>query len=66
MSVYRVDARVRAQSYRPVDFGIGSAIHGGGEGYTLFRGMMHGDLRVGKHAQMFVQFGAYDEAGRRW
>ena len=60
------DARVRAQGYRPVDFGIGSAMgSGGGDSYTLFRGLAHGDLRVGKHVQMFVQFGAYDEAGRR-
>ncbi len=36
-----------------------------GDSYTLFRGLMHGDLRVGKHAQMFMQFGAYDESGRR-
>ncbi len=59
---FGADARVRAQSYRPLDFGIGS---GGGDGYTLFRGLAHGDLRIGKHVQMFVQFGAYDEAGRR-
>jgi hypothetical protein len=59
---FGADARARTQSYRPLDFGIGS---GGGDGYTLFRGLAHGDLRIGKHAQMFVQFGAYDEAGRR-
>lgn len=56
------DARVRAESYQPLGFGIGSST--GGDIYTLFRGMMHGDLRVGKHAQMFVQFGTYDEVGR--
>lgn len=60
---FGADARVRAQDYRPVDFGVGSGV--GNDGYTLFRGLAHGDLRVGKHVQMFVQFGAYDEAGRR-
>ncbi|WP_160810556.1 alginate export family protein [Nitrosomonas sp. HPC101] len=54
------DARVRAQGYWPDNFGIGS----GNDGYTLFRGLAHGDVRVGKHIQMFVQFGAYDEISR--
>ena len=58
------DARVRTEGEWPLDFGIDNAT-GKGDGFTLFRAMMHGDLRVGKHAQMFVQFGAYDEAGRR-
>ena len=60
------DARVRAQGYWPLDFGIGNTMNSHrGDSYTLFRGLMHGDLRVGKHAQMFMQFGAYDESGRR-
>ncbi|SNX58593.1 Alginate export [Nitrosomonas ureae] len=60
---FGADARVRSDNYRPLNFGIGSDT--GGDSLTLFRSMAHGDLRVGKHAQMFVQFGAYDEAGRR-
>lgn len=52
------DARVRAQGYWPLDFGIGNTMNSHrGDSYTLFRGLMHGDLRVGKHAQMFMQFG---------
>ncbi len=59
------DARVRAQGYWPLNFGIGNAIDSRrGDSYTLFRGLAHGDLRISKHAQIFVQFGAYDEAGR--
>jgi hypothetical protein len=54
------NARVRAQHYGPDNFGIGS----GSDSYVLFRGLAHGDLRVGKHVQAFVQFGVYDEAGR--
>lgn len=54
------DARVRAQGYWPDNFGIGS----GNDGYVLFRGLAHGDLRIGKHIQMFVQVGVHDEAGR--
>lgn len=60
---FGADARVRSDNYRPLDFGIGSDTSG--DSLTLFRGMAHGDLRVGKHAQMFAQFGTYDEAGRR-
>ncbi|MBP6075261.1 MAG: alginate export family protein [Nitrosomonas sp.] len=59
------DARVRSQGYWPLDFGISETNGNKGDNYTLFRGLIHGDLRVGKHTQMFVQFGAYDEAGRR-
>lgn len=33
---FGADARVRAQSYQPLDFAIGNS---GGDGYTLFRGM---------------------------
>ncbi|WP_317536452.1 hypothetical protein [Nitrosomonas sp. Is37] len=55
------DARIRAQYYGPDNFGIDS----GKDGYILFRGLAHGDLRVGKHVQAFVQFGVYDEAGRQ-
>jgi hypothetical protein len=62
---FGADARVRAQGYWPLDFGIDAADGRSGDSYTLFRGLAHGDLRVGKYAQMFVQFGAYDEAGRR-
>ena len=63
---FGADARVRAQGYWPLDFGIGNAMNSHrGDSYTLFRGLVHGDLRVGKYAQMFVQFGAYDESGRR-
>lgn len=63
---FGADARVRAQGYWPLDFGIGNAMNSRrGDSYTLFRGLVHGDLRVGKYAQLFVQFGAYDESGRR-
>lgn len=60
------DARVRAQGYWPVDFGIGNTMDvRRGDDYTLLRGLVHGDVRVGKHIQIFMQLGAYDEAGRR-
>src|SRR5687768_3920495 len=54
------EARIRAQHYGPDNFGIGR----GSDSHVLFRGLAHGDLRVGKHVQAFVQFGVYDEAGR--
>lgn len=57
---FGADARVRAQYYRPDSFGI----DGGNDGYILFRGLAHGDLRVGRHIQIFVQLGIHDEAGR--
>ncbi|SCY04499.1 Alginate export [Nitrosospira sp. Nl5] len=59
--IFGADARVRTEYLRPLDFGIGSP---GSDNFTLFRGLMHGDLRVGKHVQAFVQLGAYDETGR--
>lgn len=57
---FGADARVRAQGYGPDNFGIGS----GSDSHVLFRGLAHGDLRVGEHMQAFVQFGAHGEAGR--
>ena len=48
------DARVRTQGYWPLDFGIGNMNNQTGDSYTLFRGLVHGDLRVGKYTQMFV------------
>jgi hypothetical protein len=60
---FGADARIRTQGYWPLDFGIGSQTSG--NDYTLFRGMAHGDLRIRNHVQLFVQFGVYDEIGRR-
>ncbi|MGH8685558.1 MAG: alginate export family protein, partial [Nitrosospira sp.] len=57
---FGADGRIRAQHYGPDNFGIGR----GSDSHILFRGQVHGDLRVGKHVQAFVQLGAYDEAGR--
>lgn len=54
------DARMRAQYYGPNDFGIGA----GDDGHVLFRSLAHGDLRIGRAVQAFVQFGVHGEAGR--
>lgn len=61
---FGADTRVRMQGYRPLDFGVGSSTSD--DSYLLFRGMAHGDLRIGTYyAQVFVQFGVYNEVGCR-
>ena len=66
LSLHSVSARACTQGYWPLDFGTGNTMNSyRGDSYTLFRGLVHGDLLVGKHAQIFVQFGTYDETGRR-
>lgn len=53
--------RVRTMDYRPLRFGIGAD----GDAYTLYRGLLHADLRWGEHWQGYGELGAHDEIGRR-